>query len=311
MGDHTGKKTAFVLAGGGSFGAVQVGMLRELVKDGIVPDFVVGSSVGAINGAYFAGAPSLKGVAQLEAIWRGLRRRDVFPFTWRSLIGLFTRRDYLVDSHGLRALLEQRLPYRNLEDAAIPVHVVATDMLDGRAVTLSTGPAAVAVLASCAVPAAFPPVRLGERQLMDGAVASNTPITVAIELGAERLIVLPTGFACTLETPPRGAIANALHAITLLVAQQLVTDLERYRGQAEIITVPPLCPLAVSPYDFSRAGELIERAAAQTRRWLERGELGTHDIPGALRPHAHDGESESCADLQISPGAAGGARIPL
>ena len=287
MNDHTGKKTAFVLAGGGSFGAVQVGMLRELIKNGIVPDLVVGSSVGAINGAYFAGAPTLEGVAQLEAIWRGLRRRDVFPFTWRSLIGLFTRRDYLVDSHGLLSLLEQRLPYHNLEDAMISVHVVATDVLDGGAVKLSAGPAADAVLASCAIPAAFPPVRIGERQLMDGGVASNTPIRVAVELGAERLIVLPTGFACTLESPPRGAIANALHAINLLVAHQLVMDLEHYREHAEIVTVPPLCPLAVSPYDFSHAGELIERAAEQTHRWLDRGGLTRQRVPGALQAHTH------------------------
>jgi NTE family protein len=294
MSDHTEKKTAFVLAGGGSFGAVQVGMLRELVRNGIVPDLVVGSSVGAINGAYFAGAPNAEGVAQLEAIWCGLHRRDVFPITWRSIIGLFTRRDYLVDSRGLRALLDQRLPYRNLEDAAIPIHVVATDVLDGGTVRLSAGPAADAVLASCAIPAAFAPVRIGERQLMDGGVASNTPISVAVELGAERLIVLPTGFACTLETPPRGAIASALHGITLMVAHQLVRELERHRERAEIITVPPLCPLAVSPYDFSHAGELIERAAAQTRRWLERRGLGQHRIPDALRPHSHAGGSETC-----------------
>ncbi len=287
-------KTAFVLAGGGSFGAVQVGMLRELVGDGIVPDFVVGSSVGAINGAYFAGAPNVEGVAQLEAIWRGLHRRDVFPITWRSIIRLFTHHDYLVDSCGLRALLEQRLPYRNLEDAVVPVHVVATDVLGGGTVRLSTGPAADAVLASCAIPAAFPPVRIGERQLMDGGVASNTPISVAVELGAKRLFVLPTGFACTLESPPRGAIANALHGLNLLVASQLVREVERYRGEAEIITVPPLCPLAVSPYDFSHAGELIERAAAQTRRWLERRGLDEHRIPGALRPHSHADGSETC-----------------
>ncbi len=134
-------------------------------------------------------------------------------------------------------------------------------------------------------------MRIGERYLMDGAVASNTPIRIAMDLGASRLIVLPTGFACSLESPPRGAIANALHAVNLLIAHQLVTDLERYSGQVEIITVPPLCPLAVSPYDFSHAGELIERAAAQTRSWLERGGLGKHRIPGALRAHQHKDEA--------------------
>jgi NTE family protein len=287
VGDDTGKKTAFVLAGGGSFGAVQVGMLRELVNDGIVPDFVVGSSVGAINGVYLAGAPTPEGVTRLEAIWRGLRRRDVFPFTWRSIFGLVAHRDFIVESDGLRRLLEEHLPYQQLEQTPVPVHVMATDLLGGSAVRLSTGSAVEAVLASCAIPAAFPPVCIGGHYLIDGAVASNTPIRSAVDLGASRIIVLPTGFTCSLEKPPQGAMARALHAINLLIAHQLVTDLEHYSGQAEIVTVPPLCPLTVSPYDFSQAGELIEKAAAQTRRWLERGGLGKQRIPGALRAHEH------------------------
>ena len=79
--EATRPKTAFVFAGGGSFGAVQVGMLRALVAHGLKADMVVGSSVGAMNGAYFAGAPTVDGVARLEAIWRGLRRQDIFPVT--------------------------------------------------------------------------------------------------------------------------------------------------------------------------------------------------------------------------------------
>jgi NTE family protein len=274
-----------VLAGGGSLGAVQAGMLRELLAHGVAPDLVVGSSVGAINGAYLAGSPTLQGVARLEAIWRGLRRQEVFPVTWRSVVGLIGRRNYMVDPRGLRRLLEQNLPYQELERASVPLHVVATDALGGAAVRLSAGPVVEAVLASCAIPAAFPLVRIGERYLMDGAVASNTPIRAAIELGASRLVVLPSGYACALESPPRGAIATMLHAITLLTAHQLVAELERYNGQVEIVTVPPLCPLAVSPYDFSHGGELIERAAAQTRRWLEQGGMEKHRIPGALRSH--------------------------
>ncbi len=188
-------------------------------------------------------------------------------------------------STGLRSLLERHLPYRELERAALPVHVVATDLLHGAAVRLSSGDAVQAVLASCAIPAAFPPVHIDERHLVDGAVASNTPVGVAVELGAKRIVVLPTGYACALAAPPRGAIACALQAITLLTAHQLVVQIEQFRERVEIVTVPPLCPLSVSPYDFSRAGELIERAAEQTRRWLDRGGLGKHRIPGALRPH--------------------------
>ena len=277
--------TAFVLAGGGSIGAVQVGMLRELLAHGLKPDLIVGSSVGAINGAYLAGAPGLEGVQRLEAIWRGLRRHHVFPVTWRSMLGAITRHSSLVDPDGLRRLLEAHLPYRELERAAIPLHIVATDLLGGGLVKLSSGSAAEAVLASCAIPGAFPPVRIGEHHLVDGAVASNTPIRVATVLGATRILVLPSGYACALESPPRGAVATALHAITLLIAHQLVMDLERCGGQVEVVTVPPLCPLAVSPYDFSHAAELIERAAAQTRAWLQKGGLQKQRIPGALRPH--------------------------
>lgn len=278
--------TAWVLAGGGSFGAIQAGMLRALVAAGERPDLLVGSSVGAINGAYFAGTPSAAGVAQLEAIWCSLRRRDVFRIGWRGLFGLLGR-GFVVDPAGLRRLVDEHLPYRRLEAAALPLHLVATDLLAGGTVTLSSGSAADAVLASCAIPAAFPPVRVGEQFLIDGAVASNTPISVAIGLGAKRLLVLPTGFACAIDTPPRSAIASALHAVTLLIAHQLVLELERWRDQAEIVTVPPLCPLQVSPYDFSHAGELIERAAEQTQRWIARGGLTRCKLPQALCTHAH------------------------
>jgi len=258
-----------------------------LIARGVVPDLIVGSSVGAINGAYLAAAPTPEGVARLVAIWQSLRRVEIFPVTWRSAIGLIARRDFVVDPRGLRGLLEEHLTYREFERSAVPLHVVATDLLRGGAVRLSTGSVVEAVLASCAIPAAFPPVRIGEQYLIDGAVASNTPIGAAVELGADRLIVLPTGFACSLTDPPHGAIASALHAITLMIAHQLAADLERYAGRAEIVTVPPLCPLAVSPYDFSRAEELIEAAGAQTRRWLDRSGLSKHRIPGALRAHAH------------------------
>jgi NTE family protein len=279
-------RTAFVLAGGGSLGAVQAGMLRALLSHGVTPDLIVGTSVGAINGAYLAASPTAAGVARLETLWRGLRRRDVFPVSLRSLIGLAGRRNYMVDPSGLRRILEAHLPYRHLEEAAVPLHVVATDLLGGAVVRLSAGPVVEAVLASCAIPAAFPPVRIGAQYLMDGAVASNTPVRTAMELGATRLVVLPTGYACALERPPRGALGLMLHAITLLTARQLAGDLERYGGEVEIITLPPLCPLAVSPYDFSRGGELIERAAVQTQRWLRDGGMHNRATPGVLKAAA-------------------------
>ncbi len=280
------QKTAFVFAGGGSLGAVQVGMLRALMHAGVSADFVVGSSVGAMNAAYFAGAPNAAGVDKLEKIWRGLRRHDVFPLRLRSVLGFMGGADNLIDPSNLRRLIEHHIPFQNLENAPIPVHVVATN-LGGAAVCLSSGPAVEAILASAAIPAAFPSVRVGEHDLIDGAVGSNTPIITAATHGATRIIALPTGFACALHQPPKGAIARALHAITLLIAHQMVRDLRELVGKDDVFTVPSLCPLDASPYDFSRAGQLIEQAAENTRKWIEGGGLSRREIPDTLLPHSH------------------------
>ena len=283
---HAAQRTAFVFAGGGSLGAVQVGMLRELMHAGVSADLVVGSSVGAMNAAYFAGAPNAAGVDKLEKVWRGLQRHDVFPVTFRSVLGFMGGADNLIDPSNLRKLIERNIPFPDLEDAPIPVHVVATN-LGGATVCLSSGPTVEALLASAAIPAAFPSVHIGEHHLIDGAVGSNTPILNAADLGATRIIVLPTGFACALHEPPKGAIARALHALTLLIAHQMVRDLRQLGGKVDVFTVPNLCPLDVSPYDFSRADQLIEQAAGHTRKWIEGGGLARPEIPNSLLPHTH------------------------
>jgi NTE family protein len=280
-------KTALVFAGGGSFGAVQVGMLRALVAHGVKPDMVVGSSVGAMNGAYYAGAPNQEGVARLAAIWRSLRRRDVFPVTPQALLGFLRRRDFLLGSHGLYRLVHEHLPYRNLQDAKVPLHVVATDLLSGASVVLSEGEAATAIVASTAIPAAFAPVKCNGRYLADGAIASCTPVRVAVAQGATRLIVLPTGYACAREMPPQGAVANALHALTLLISRQVKAELESLDETIDFHVAPPLCPLMGSPYDFSQTSELIERSAQRTQEWLAEGGLERREIPHEMNAHKH------------------------
>ncbi len=282
-------RTAFVLAGGGSLGAVEVGMLEALVEADVRADLVVGSSAGALNGAFFAGRPDAAGVRALGEIWRSLRARDVFPFSpLGSLLGVLAVRDHIVDPGPLRRLLEKHLRFRALEDAVVPLHVVATDVLKGTQVVLSRGPVVPAVLASAAIPGVFPPVRIGHEHLFDGGIASNTPIAAALELGAERIIVLPTGFSCEMIRPPPSALAMALHGVNLIIARQLVVDIERFSDRTQIRVIPPLCPLATQPFDFSYASTLIERAAATTRDWLARGGLDRSGTPYELPPHAHD-----------------------
>ena len=281
------KKTAFIFAGGGSFGAIQVGMLHALAAHGITADMVFGSSVGALNCAYYAGNPTLEGIRELEAIWRGLRRRDIFQITWRTLLGFMRRRDFLATSEGLRQLIDRHLPYRNLEDAKIPVHIMATDILSAETVVLTKGPAADAILASAALPPAFPPVKLESLYLADGAITSNTPLRIAVASGAQRLIVLPTGYACALQTPPAGAVATALHALTLLIARQLINEVEQLDPGIDYFIAPPLCPLKGSPYDFSQTDELIARAKESTEAWLADGGLEHPRVHAQLGLHKH------------------------
>jgi NTE family protein len=281
-------RTAFVFAGGGSLGAVQVGMLKALIRGGMIPDFVVGASVGALNGAYFAAQPSDAGIERLERIWNRLQRADVFPVSLlNSLLAILGKRDHLVTPAHLRRLVESELPCENLEDAKIPCHIVATDVLDGTEVTIASGPLASALLASAAIPAVFPPVAYAGRPLMDGAVANNTPISTAIALGAKRVIVLPTGLSCALPAPPRGVVAFALHALNLLVMRQLLSDIEHFSSRVELIVVPPLCPVTASAYDFSQTADLIHRAEATTRLWLQKKGLHAAGAPTELLPHAH------------------------
>ena len=289
-------KTALVLAGGGSFGAIQAGMLHSLATHGIAADMVVGSSVGALNGAYYAGNPTLEGIERLETIWRGLRRRDVFPVGWATVLGFLVQRKFLVEPDGLRALIETNLTYRNLEDAKIPIHIVATDILTGGTVVLSEGPAAQAIIASAAIPVVFPPVRFEDVYLVDGAVSSNTAVKVAVEQGARRLIVLPTGYACALSKPPAGAVASALHALTLLIARQMLSELKELDGSSiEYFVLPPLCPLTGSPYDFSQTGALIARAIKSTDAWIAEGGLEKPNVHAQLSIHKHDNRTTAPA----------------
>jgi NTE family protein len=110
---------------------------------------------------------------------------------------------------------------------------------------------------------------------------------LAADLGASRIVVLPTGYACALKEPPKGAIARALHAITLLIEWQLIRDFERLADEVDVCIVPTLCPLSVSPYDFSTSPYLTRRAAASTRRWLSRGGLSPRSLPQELQAHRH------------------------
>ncbi|MGY4816672.1 patatin-like phospholipase family protein [Pseudomonas chlororaphis subsp. piscium] len=281
-------RTALVLAGGGSLGAVQVGMLRALLEKHVVFDLVVGASVGALNGAYFAARPNARGVAELADFWRGLHKADVFPFSFiDALSSLLKRRGCLLPSSALASLVRRVLPVTRIEDTELPLHIVTTNLLTGAEELLSSGSVEQALLASAAIPLVFPWVQIGDKLLVDGGVASNTPIAAAVSLGATRVIVVPTGFGCACPRPPSGLIALALHTLNLMSMRQLVRDIELYSPQAAIHVVAPLCPLGISVFDFSQTEQLLQRAHRQTLTWVEEGGLLRTGVPGALQAHTH------------------------
>jgi NTE family protein len=270
--------TAFVLSGGGSLGAVQAGMLAALHERGFRPDLMVGTSAGALNAAYIAANGfDADVIDDLATIWRGLRRRDVFPFDpVRQSLAIAGRRRSLCSRKPLRRLVESNLTISELEQTRLPLHIVATDVMSGRELLLSTGDVVSAVLASAAIPAVFAPVERDGRTLMDGGVANNTAVSHAIELGADRVLVLPAGFSCALGTPPATPLAAATHAITLLIEQRLIVDVGYLAPRADIVVLPPLCPLSVSPVDFRFGTELMDRAHTRTAAWLD---SGNHLLP--------------------------------
>jgi NTE family protein len=278
---------AFVLSGGASLGAIQVGMLRALYERGIAPDVIVGTSAGAMNGAFIASRPQTVATADaLGAVWRDLRRGQVFPLNpLTGLLGFLGARDHLVPASGLRRLVARNVQRETLETMPIPLHVVAVDVITGEELRLSHGRVVDAVLASAAIPGVVAPVRREGRALMDGGVANNTPISHAVELGAELIYVLPTGHACALREPPRGALALALHAISLLTQRRLIEDIQRHEDDARLVVLPPPCPLGIQPIDFGRAEELMSRALGDAREFLE--EAGERRPPIRMRMHRH------------------------
>ncbi len=194
---------AFALSGGGNLGAMQAGMMRALVEGDVAPDLVVGSSIGALNAAFYATHPGVDGCRALETAWSGLRRRDVFRFDFaRVFAGFLGLRDHLVTTRRLRDLIKLWLGIERIEEAPLPFAALATDALTGERVLMAQGDVATALLASSAIPGIFAPVRFGDRWLIDGSLSTSSPATEALDLGADEIYVLTTATAPRLR-PPR------------------------------------------------------------------------------------------------------------
>jgi NTE family protein len=260
--------TALVFSGGGVFGAIQIGQLAALAERGIVPDLIVGTSIGAINGAGFAADPTTAGVERMRDSWLSLRSSDIFPGGAMARATRAVRRgDHVMDNRGLRRVIE-RIPARTFEQLHVPFHAVTTRLATGDERVFTSGPLAPALLASAALPGVFAPVAIDGDRYTDGGVVNNTPISVAIAAGATRIFVLTCGRTNLATRDARRPLDVMVQAFAHSRARRFEHDLERYASQARIEVIPVSDPPVLRYDDLSRTAELMARAESEARSYL-------------------------------------------
>ena len=272
---------AFVLGGGGQLGAHEVGMLHALLERGVAPDVVVGTSVGAINGAAVAADPSPAAAARLGQLWSALDAGDVFGGSPLGRLATLARsRTHLHGNGALRELLARLLPGR-IEDLAVPFHCVAASIERAAERWFDAGPLVDAVLASAAVPGLLPPVELGGEHFVDGGIVNSIPVGRAVELGARRVFVLHVGRIERPLEPPRWPWEVGLVAFEIARRHRFVRDLAALPDGVEAHVLPtgqeepPGYGSQLRYRDTSAIGERIERAHAASAAYLDEHGIGT------------------------------------
>ncbi|HEY5108157.1 MAG TPA: patatin-like phospholipase family protein [Acidimicrobiales bacterium] len=277
--------TALVLAGGSTRGAIQIGMLQVLAEHGFVPDRVYGSSVGAINGAGFAADPTREGVERMAQTWLELKRDDVYRTgrlhgPWLYL----QQRDAVYANSGLRAIIETGFPFARLEDAVLPVEVVATSLTDGGERWFTYGPAIEAILASAAMPAIFPPVEIDGEKYIDGGIVDNVPIQRALDAGATRIVILLCSPPVVAPTPSRRPVEGMVNALLIAIHARFVRDMAHLPEGVEVILCSGTEGATREFDDFSTTEHLIALGRAEASEIVRRYGLGTIPYPAPPLP---------------------------
>jgi len=256
--DRTTPITAFVLSGGGNQGVSQVGMLRALLERDYRPDVIIGTSVGALNGAVIATSPTLTMVDHLEEVWRGLRGDEVFPGnTLRRAWNLLRRDDHLIPDDGLKSLIGSAGVAPTFAELEIPLRVVAADLITGDEHVIVRGPLTSALLASAALPGIFPPVEFNGHTLVDGAVVNLVPISHALAGPIDRIFVLDVSDPIS-DRPIRSPLDVAVRAFAISRDQRFELELQWVPKEIEVVVLP--APTDDRGFlDFSGAAGLIDR----------------------------------------------------
>lgn len=269
-----GRDVAFALGGGGVLGAHEVGMLQALFDAGIRPDVVVGTSVGAINGAMVAADPTLETIARLEQLWTGIGNSDVFGGSIASQVGTFIRtRTHLHANTALRRLLRQHLKVAHIEEMAVPFQCVAASIEQAGAHWFTQGPIIDAVLASTAVPGLLPPVEIDGEHFLDGGLVHSIPVGRALMLGATTIYVLHVGRIEEPLTVPTSPFQVGLVAFEIARRHRFVEEMRYLPEEVTVHVLPSGGPvkadLSQLRYrDFSKVSQRIAGARAATAEYL-------------------------------------------
>ncbi|NRQ32804.1 patatin-like phospholipase family protein [Nonomuraea sp. NN258] len=263
--------TAFVLGGGGVLGAHEVGMLRALDEAGIKPDVVVGTSVGALNGALVAADPA-GAVARLAELWRSDVVRTAFAGNWMTRLSTLARTGTHLHPIGpLRQALGAAVGVSLIEDLALPFQCVAASVERASAHWFTSGPLVEAVLASCAVPGLLPPAVIGGEHFFDGGLVHSIPVGRAVRLGAKRVYVLHVGRIERPLTAPRRPWEVGMVAFEIARRHRFAEEMAALPPGVEVHVMPagvgePLSPLRYR--DLSQISKYMERAYAASSRYL-------------------------------------------
>lgn len=255
-----------MLAGGASYGAVQVGQLRALAKTDIAPDFVVGTSVGALNGAIVAEDPQVA-ADRLSAMWTSISSSDVFGKALSAGFNVAAGKPWAVDPTPLAELIDRLLLVSDFADLKIPHTAVATDFQNGDAVAINEGDLASALLASAAIPGVFPSVERDGRRLVDGGIVANVPMGIAAAQGAQTIVVLDCGFTVVAPERDDTLLGVLLRGAAIMAAQQVRRELEACADRT-VLYLPGPWPIGGRPSDFSRSDEIASDAFELTLAWL-------------------------------------------
>jgi NTE family protein len=276
---------AFVLSGGGNHGAIQAGMLRALVEREVQPDVVLGSSIGAVNGAAYAQDPTLSGVARLEELWRGLDEVGIFPRGWLpNALALARRGEAIHSSDRLRGLLEGMLRVDSFEDLRVPFQCVATDVHAAHEVWFSTGRMVEPILASAALPGVLPAVEIDGVRYLDGAIVNDVPISRAVALGATTVYVLHCGTIDRPRPEPKRPIDVLVQAYWIARRHRFKRDLENLPPGVEAIVLPTGDTPTLRYNDFTHSAQLVRAAHRASQEFLDRDVEETGPLPAGGRP---------------------------